>query len=56
MVRGPRDDFLKGMSYLIVGAGGVLAGLMPRLGGWVSLILAFNAVGDDMDYMMSYIF
>ena len=41
------------MSYLIVGAGGVLAGLMPRLGGGVSLILAFNAVGDDMDYMMS---
>ena len=52
MVRGPRDDFLKG----IVGAGGVLAGLMPRLGGGVLLILAFNAVGDDMDYMMSYIF
>ena len=32
-----------------------VAGQMLRLRGF-SLILAFDAVGDDMDYMMSYIF
>ena len=45
----------------MVGFGGVLANAKvnarPTLRLRVcSLILAFDAVGDDMDYMMSYIF
>ena len=41
-------------NIFIVGVGCFLSIMMPRLGGWFSLILALNDVGDDMEYIMSH--